>query len=64
MRKRTKKLHLNKETLLSLNSKQLGKVMGADSQGNTCPHSDCVGSCPPGCSGVKACLGGEEPINP
>ncbi len=54
--KKVKRLHLNKETLLTLDSQQLGRVQGGDSAGNTCPHSDCVGSCPPGCSGVKACL--------
>lgn len=57
--RKIKKLRLNKETLFTLDPQNLAKVAGGDSQGNTCPHSDCVGSCPPGCSGVKACLGQE-----
>ena len=59
--RKSKKLRLSKETLLSLNSQHLGAVIGGDSAGNTCPHSNCVGSCPPGCSDPKAC-GGEETI--
>jgi hypothetical protein len=55
--RKAKKLHLNKETLalLTLDSQQLGKIRGGDSAGKTCPHSDCVGSCPPGCSAGIPC---------
>ena len=53
-RKGVKKIHLNRETLMTLDSKELGGVVGAVSDPTKCaPLSGCAscdGSCP-----IRAC---------
>lgn len=55
MQKRTKRLHLNSETLLQLDRNDLRRVDGgAPTNGTECPYSVCLTSCN-GCNTRNTC---------